>query len=508
MPVDWYKAVGLDRTVPEDGLCKRLRDAMRQAHGDLRRTAAVNQASRVLRLRPVRALYDASVAGTAGSTASTPETPEAFFEFQCIAAADSDTIPVQASRVIDLTAPSPATTASTDTAATSPAPTTSGDTGDPGTTVLDPSTFRAPAAVLGVRPNALAKYSVLSADMRQRLQDELPGGLVNWALGATLGMVIGDAFGTPLHNTPVRDLGTEVAHLRMVGNPKLGLKPGQWSFVGATALCLLDTYLVRGTFHALDFKVRLFNWWHFGYNNPFGYDSEPATDGSSTGLEVEVEAAFAEMLGGPAAAPIPGHPPRMMGALPRVVAVAVANAQDPSKALKEAPAQSWVTHKSATAAELSQLLCHLLLKAKDLTSNDHAGELLHRIEFSAVCAGVPELCASEGAWQWKQPPSLALPKEPAGVAPADRFPLHAMQMALHCIWGTATFRDAVIMALNLGGPTCVVTAIVGQLAGAIYGLSGIPEDWLQAVQQWDRGGSIALRTAFLLQQTWRPSYPV
>ena len=147
----------------------------------MRRTAAVHQASRHLRLRPVRALYDARAASTAGSSPPTPGATDAFFAFRCVATADSGATPDQASSVIDLTAPSTAPTAPTaSTAAT--------DTGDPVAAVLDPSTFRAPAAVPAVRPNTLAQYSVLSAagrDVQQRLQDEVPSRVANWALGAS-----------------------------------------------------------------------------------------------------------------------------------------------------------------------------------------------------------------------------------------------------------------------------------------------------------------------------------
>jgi ADP-ribosyl-[dinitrogen reductase] hydrolase len=44
---------------------------------------------------------------------------------------------------------------------------------------------------------------------------------------------------------------------------------------------------------------------------------------------------------------------------------------------------------------------------------------------------------------------------------------------------TADFRSAVLTAANLGGDADTTAAIAGQLAGAIYGVSGIPEEWLE-----------------------------
>jgi ADP-ribosyl-[dinitrogen reductase] hydrolase len=43
---------------------------------------------------------------------------------------------------------------------------------------------------------------------------------------------------------------------------------------------------------------------------------------------------------------------------------------------------------------------------------------------------------------------------------------------------TTDFRSAILLAANLGQDADTTAAVAGQLAGALYGLSGIPEDWL------------------------------
>ena len=42
------------------------------------------------------------------------------------------------------------------------------------------------------------------------------------------------------------------------------------------------------------------------------------------------------------------------------------------------------------------------------------------------------------------------------------------------------------MAVNLGGDADTNGAITGGLAGAIYGFSAIPEDWVAALSRADR----------------------
>ncbi|WP_338468158.1 ADP-ribosylglycohydrolase family protein [Novosphingobium sp. ZN18A2] len=55
---------------------------------------------------------------------------------------------------------------------------------------------------------------------------------------------------------------------------------------------------------------------------------------------------------------------------------------------------------------------------------------------------------------------------------------HSLEAALWCVGRTGTFADAVLLAANLGDDADTTAAITGQLAGALYGLSGIPAHWL------------------------------
>ncbi|AEL08159.1 dinitrogenase reductase activating glycohydrolase [Xanthomonas campestris pv. raphani 756C] len=47
---------------------------------------------------------------------------------------------------------------------------------------------------------------------------------------------------------------------------------------------------------------------------------------------------------------------------------------------------------------------------------------------------------------------------------------------------TDTFADAVLRAANLGDDADTTAAICGQLAGAFYGIDGIPAAWRERVQ--------------------------
>jgi ADP-ribosyl-[dinitrogen reductase] hydrolase len=53
-----------------------------------------------------------------------------------------------------------------------------------------------------------------------------------------------------------------------------------------------------------------------------------------------------------------------------------------------------------------------------------------------------------------------------------------LEAALWCFWHTDSFEAAVLAAANLGEDADTTAAVCGQLAGAHYGIGGIPARWL------------------------------
>ena len=53
-----------------------------------------------------------------------------------------------------------------------------------------------------------------------------------------------------------------------------------------------------------------------------------------------------------------------------------------------------------------------------------------------------------------------------------------LEAALWCLLTSASYPETVLKAVNLGDDTDTVAAVAGGLAGIIYGLEGIPDNWL------------------------------
>ena len=60
-----------------------------------------------------------------------------------------------------------------------------------------------------------------------------------------------------------------------------------------------------------------------------------------------------------------------------------------------------------------------------------------------------------------------------------------LEAAIWVTLNTKSYREAVLRAVNLGEDTDTVAAVAGTLSAALYGISGIPEDWLSALIRRD-----------------------
>ncbi|UZM98267.1 ADP-ribosylglycohydrolase family protein [Lysinibacillus sp. MHQ-1] len=59
--------------------------------------------------------------------------------------------------------------------------------------------------------------------------------------------------------------------------------------------------------------------------------------------------------------------------------------------------------------------------------------------------------------------------------------VHSLEAAIWSVGHAATFKEAILKAVNLGEDTDTIAAITGALAGMCYQMEGIPADWLNAI---------------------------
>jgi len=346
-----------------------------------------------------------------------------------------------------------------------------------------------------------------------------------------LGNVIGDALGAPLEFSNVRygvcEL-TGLDHGEIWTTPayaalSLFLEPGQWTDDAAMALCLMDSLLCCGRVDGLDARQRFYLWWKYGYNNAFGRGATRPKHRNSIGLGTNIQKTIEEWEQDPKHRKPQTHVgdeyTSSNGSIMRNAPVAVWFRGDLEGGMAAAHEQSKMTHQGKEAAELCRLLTFICIRLM----NGAGRELLEDLSgfktplYTVTCLAAA--CCEEShvensdevavrsplhfgslecrQWNWRSPNyqycSKRAEETPGTVG---SYAMDCMAMALHCIYSTTTFEAALLKAVNLRGDADTLGAVVGQIAGALYGASAIPSSWLQCVRQWD-GGTIAAR-AFML----------
>jgi len=333
------------------------------------------------------------------------------------------------------------------------------------------------------------------------------------AVGSVLGMPIGDALGAPLEFKGVRygvRLINGFDHTRSSG---FGLKPGQWTDDSSMGLCLADSLISCKGFNPADLKHRFVLWWNFGYCNAFRFDKDRYSR-HSVGLGGNISMSFSEFYRNGAPYTTAGDKDTSgNGSIMRMSPVPVYY-HDIAEAVNIARLQSLTTHQGEEARECSALMAWIIVNA--IHNGDGTKKILDTIHnFQSDVKSINFLIRSQQEdatpgrnwdladrdWNWKDPEHKYSPersrRQPGYVG---SYAMDALCMALHCIWTTDNFADALLKAANMCGDADSVASVTGQLAGAIYGVSGIPKDWVRQVQQWD-GGDIALRAYKLFHHT-------
>lgn len=103
-------------------------------------------------------------------------------------------------------------------------------------------------------------------------------------------------------------------------------------------------------------------------------------------------------------------------------------------------------------------------------------------------------------WTWKRRDyEYSSTRTEADPSYIGSYAMDNLSMALHCVWTTSSFREALLKCVNMGGDADTVGAVTGQIAGAIYGASAIPARWCEKLERWD-GGDIALKAWLLFHK--------
>ncbi len=281
--------------------------------------------------------------------------------------------------------------------------------------------------------------------------------------GSLLGLAVGDAVGTTLEFrppgsfTPIED---------MVGGGPFQLKPGQWTDDTSMALCLAESLIEQQGFNPVHQLQKYVRWYREGYLSSTGrcFDIGNTTLDALMRFEKTQE-------------PYCGSTdPRSAGngSIMRLAPVPLFYAKRPLEAIEKSGESSRTTHGVATAVDASRYLAALLVGAVNgVTREELLSERYSPIsgyyEENPLVEEIAEI--ARGSFKHRQPPEIQ----------GSGYVVKSLEAALWALYHSRSFREGCLLAVNLGDDADTTGAVYGQLAGAFYGESGIPESWRSQV---------------------------
>ena len=317
--------------------------------------------------------------------------------------------------------------------------------------------------------------------------------LESGSLGTMLGMGIADSMGHRFEFFPVRYNQITLKDMGKGPGGKFRLLPGQWTDDTSMGLCLADSLIYKnGEYDAHDLMHRFLGWWYYGYNNAFRLDQNRK---GSVGLGGQINQSFYNYVISPSKLTKAGDINSSgIGSIMRNAAVPILYHNDMEKGMKVAELQSLLTHQGNEAAECCRLLTYIVIKILNRKEGEKLNDIIDSIkDFQTNVKSVKCLALSKEEnedpdrnWNWKNKDFTYSPtrstNQPGYIG---SYAMDGMSMALHVVYYTSTFEDAIIKVVNLCGDADSVGAVVGQIAGAYYGIQSIPPKWIETISKWD-----------------------
>ena len=275
---------------------------------------------------------------------------------------------------------------------------------------------------------------------------------IHRARGALLGLAVGDAVGTTVEFKP---RGTFKPMTDMVGGGPFNLEVGQFTDDTSMALCLAAS-LIESGFDLHDQMTRYTRWANEGYMSSNGrcFDIGIATRGALQRFQRS-----GEPLAGSTDPNSAGN-----GCIMRLAPVPIRYLDQPELAVRYSEEQARTTHQAPECLSASRLFGEILVRALQGQTKDQElspPELAEKLPVKLHGIG-------QGRYRTKDRQAIR----------GTGYVVDSLEATLWCFDQTENFRDCILMAANLGDDADTTAAQAGQLAGAFYGESGIPTEWL------------------------------
>ncbi len=287
------------------------------------------------------------------------------------------------------------------------------------------------------------------------------------ALGAFIGLAVGDALGAAVEFKP---RGSFPSVTTMRGGGPFNLPIGCWTDDTSLGICLAESLRADAGLNPIDLLQRFSRWMRSGENSSTGVCFGVGTTTSDSIARFERTGEALPISG---AGDSDGN-----GSIIRLAPAVVRWWCEPEKAVEIAGRQGRTTHTSRKAIDccelLAVILCELLARGHSTIFERNQG-FRDTFKFMAWDETVRGIASGE-TWRGKRVEDIR----------SSGYVVDTLEAALWAVDGASGFAEAVLRAVNLGDDADSVGAVAGQIAGARWGLSSIPDAWLAVLHQKDR----------------------
>lgn len=281
-------------------------------------------------------------------------------------------------------------------------------------------------------------------------------------LGSLLGLAAADALGTTLEFMAP---GSFDSIDDMVGGGPFDLQAGQWTDDTSMALCLAESLVEKQGFDAADQMDRYLRWYRDGHLSSTGVCFDI---GNTVRSALHSYQENGNPFAGSASLYSAGN-----GSIMRLAPVPMFYALDPAQAIEQSAKSSRTTHGAATCLDACRYFGGLIAGALQgvdkvsLLSSHFAPVPAYWQAHPLATAEINEIAA--GSYKERHPPDIR----------GSGYVVKSLEAALWAFYHSSDFREGCLLAANLGDDADTTAAVYGQLAGAYYGVTNIPDEWLE-----------------------------
>lgn len=283
--------------------------------------------------------------------------------------------------------------------------------------------------------------------------------------GCLTGLAIGDALGMPVEGLPPESIRKRYGKVDdFLPAPHRGLGPGQFTDDTQMMLIHAESIVEKGRVDPEDLARRFVRWLMEENPRGIGHTTLKAILRLKQGASWRESGEEGEFAAG-------------NGVAMRIAPVGLLNAWTPERLKEDVEKAGIITHRNPEALKGGLAVAYAV--ARLASGADHKGLLEDVCEFVGPCRVTDNLRKAGEFLNRKIEPEQAL-----RILGTGGYVVETVASAFYCFLLTPEdFKASVITAVMGGNDADTTAAITGALSGALNGLSAIPGQWVERVEQ-------------------------